>query len=141
MLTRALIIWFGILLLASVNGALRAAWFIPKLGERLSYAVSTLLLCAIVLLVTWFAIGWIGPGSVRDTVLIGVLWVAMTLAFEFLAGHYLFGHSWARLLDAEDGPLTALTIRLSPPRFAPFRHSRPMMSAPSVWKSCSARVL
>jgi hypothetical protein len=37
--------------------------------------------------------------------------------------------------------VTELTIRLSPPRLDVCRHSRPMMSAPSVWKSCSARVL
>ena len=28
----------------------------------------------------------------------GVLWLAVTLAFEFLAGHYLFGDPWERLL-------------------------------------------
>lgn len=59
MLTRALVVWFGILLLASVNGAVRDSWLIPSLGERGGYAVSALLLSAIVLLVTWLSIGWI----------------------------------------------------------------------------------
>lgn len=99
MLTRALVIWFGILILAGMNGALRDAWLIPSLGERGGYAVSTLLLSAIVLLVTWLSIDWIEPASTRDTVEIGALWVSMTLAFEFLAGHYLFGQSWERLLE------------------------------------------
>ena len=29
---------------------------------------------------------------------IGAGWVVLTLAFEFLAGHYLFANSWERLL-------------------------------------------
>jgi hypothetical protein len=28
--------------------------------------------------------------------------VALTLAFEFLAGHYLFGNPWSRLLEDYD---------------------------------------
>jgi hypothetical protein len=34
--------------------------------------------------------------------LIGAVWLALTLAFEFLAGHYLFGSSWERLLADYD---------------------------------------
>jgi hypothetical protein len=26
------------------------------------------------------------------------VWLLLTVAFEFLAGHYLFGHAWDRLL-------------------------------------------
>jgi len=29
--------------------------------------------------------------------MIGVLWLVLTLAFEFLAGHYVFGNPWSRL--------------------------------------------
>lgn len=30
--------------------------------------------------------------------MVGTVWVALTVAFEFLAGHYVFGNSWERLL-------------------------------------------
>ena len=33
-----------------------------------------------------------------DAWTIGVMWLAMTLAFEFLAGHYFFRTPWATLL-------------------------------------------
>ena len=29
--------------------------------------------------------------------LLGIAWVALSVAFEFLAGHYVFGNSWERL--------------------------------------------
>ena len=30
--------------------------------------------------------------------MVGIAWVALTVAFEFLAGHYVFGNSWEKLL-------------------------------------------
>jgi hypothetical protein len=30
---------------------------------------------------------------------VGIAWLLLTVAFEFLAGHYLFHNPWARLLE------------------------------------------
>ncbi len=38
------------------------------------------------------------PTTARDVWRIGALWVALTPAFEFLAGHYVFGTPWHQLL-------------------------------------------
>ena len=59
------------------------------------------MLCALILLVTFATLAWIGGprfGSGR----IGLTWLALTLAFEFLAGHYLFGSPWSKLLADYD---------------------------------------
>ncbi len=96
-LLRALVVWLGILVLASVNGALRDLVLAPRLGDTLARAASTVILCGIVLLVTWWTIAWIGPRSRSEALAIGAVWVACTLGFEFLAGHYLFRKSWAEL--------------------------------------------
>jgi len=97
MLGRAIVIWLGILLLASLNGALREGWLIPAMGQTAGRALSTVLLSTLVLLVTWLAIDWIGPATTQDAWLIGVLWLALTLAFEFLVGHYVLRQPWAEL--------------------------------------------
>ena len=102
MIVRALLVWLAILLLAVFNGAARARWLIPQLGEPVGRAVSTVGLCALIFLVSWLTIGWIGPATSREAVRIGLLWLALTLAFEFLAGHYVFGNSWAALLEDYD---------------------------------------
>jgi hypothetical protein len=102
MLLRALLIWFAILLLASANGAVRDLALAPRLGDPVARAFSTIVLCALILLVTWLSIRWIGPRSRRDALMIGALWVSLTLAFEFLAGHYLFGKPWTALLEDYD---------------------------------------
>jgi hypothetical protein len=58
-----------------------------------------LLLCAIIFLVARLTIPWIRPPSARAAWQVGVLWVVLVLAFEFLAGHYVFGQPWERLLE------------------------------------------
>lgn len=102
MLIRAIAVWFGILALASLNGAFRDLAMTPRIGDTPARAVSTILLCGVVLVITWLALPWIGPHSIRDALAIGSLWVGLTLAFEFLAGRYLFHQPWAELLADYD---------------------------------------
>jgi hypothetical protein len=99
---RAIAVWFGILVLANINGAVRQAWLIPRLGEPGGRMVSTLALSGVVLLLTWLTIPWIEPTSTRAAMKIGVMWLGLTLAFEFLVGHYVFGQSWRKLLEDYD---------------------------------------
>jgi hypothetical protein len=101
-LLRALAVWFGLVLLASLNGIFRESVMIPRLGDSWAQPVSSILLCGLVLLVTWFTLGWIGPQSVRDALVVGSLWVALTLAFESLVGHYVQHQPWATLLADYD---------------------------------------
>jgi hypothetical protein len=81
-----------------MNGALRQEVLSPRIGEALAHVWSTLMLSMAVIAVTYFTIRWISPASESDCWKIGALWVAMTLAFEFFAGHYLFGKPWQELL-------------------------------------------
>lgn len=113
MLIRAVLAWLAILVLAILNGALREGLLIPRLGERTGHIISTLLLSALVLLAAWILVPWVRPLTRRDAWLIGVLWVALTLAFEFLAGHYVFRNSWDRLLadyDLAQGRIWVLVL-------------------------------
>jgi hypothetical protein len=98
MLTRAAVGWLVILFLAVLNGALRQGLLIPRIGERAGHIVSTFLLSAIILGAAWLLLPWIRAASARDAWIIGALWVVLTIAFEFLGGHYLFGDSWEQLL-------------------------------------------
>lgn len=99
MLPRALLAWCLLLSLAVINGGIREAWIVPRTGDAAGHAISTVMLCMLILALSWAIIGWVRPLAPRDAWMIGGLWVALTLAFEFLAGHYLFGHPWSRLLQ------------------------------------------
>ncbi len=99
MIIRATVIWFLVLVLAVLNGAARETWLIPRFGDPLGRAVSTLSLCVLIVLTAWLTISWIHPGTRNEALKVGVLWLVLTLAFEFLAGHYLFKKPWGDLLE------------------------------------------
>lgn len=99
MLARAGAVWFGIMLLAILNGAFRDVLLIPRLGDLGARAISCLTLAMVILLVTWIALPWIRPATMPDAWRIGIMWLAMTLIFEFGAGHYVFGTPWSALLS------------------------------------------
>lgn len=98
MLLRATLIWFTILVIAIANGALRESLLKPRLGDSSAHVLSTILLSVAVIVVTRMTLRWIRPSGSRDGWAIGVYWVSLTVAFEFLAGHYLFGTPWPVLL-------------------------------------------
>ncbi len=104
MLARALGVWLLLLLAATVNGGLRETFIIPRTGDAAGHAISTITLCAAILVLAWLTVEWMAPATARDAWRIGAMWVALTLAFEFLAGHYLFRNPWPRLL-ADDNVL------------------------------------
>ena len=97
MLARAGLVWCGILALAFANGALREVAIVPRVGDFAGRAISSVLLSAAILIVAWFTIAWVGPLSAGDAWAIGLAWLGLTLAFEFLAGHYIFGDPWGQL--------------------------------------------
>ena len=98
MVARAALAWLVLLALAIANGAAREALLAPRLGTTLAQAVSTMVLSVLVFIAGSLAMPWIGPATVRDAWAIGAIWVALTVAFEFLGGHFIFGRPWRILL-------------------------------------------
>jgi hypothetical protein len=97
MFGRAVLVWFGLLVAAFANGTVRELALRPRVDEPTAHAISVGLLSAVILIVSWSTVTWIRPRSSSDAWRVGVLWLALTIAFEFLAGHYLFGAPWSRL--------------------------------------------
>ncbi|HMU34378.1 MAG TPA: hypothetical protein PKC89_10985 [Pyrinomonadaceae bacterium] len=86
MLIRATTVWVVILVLAILNGVLREAVLFPSFGMRTGFIASGLILCCVVFAVAYFSISWIGSESATQHLLVGFLWLALTLSFEFSFG-------------------------------------------------------
>jgi hypothetical protein len=71
-------------------------------GEPAGHAISSVSLSALIFLLSWLTIGWVNPATAKDALLIGLVWLALTLAFEFIAGHYLFRKPWNELIADYD---------------------------------------
>ncbi len=99
---RYLIAWLVMLVAAFVNGGLRDFTY----GRHLSALAANQLSCltGIILLgavIYVYQRRW--PfASVRQAWAVGLFWMALTVAFEFLFFHYVSGESWSKLLSAYD---------------------------------------
>jgi hypothetical protein len=90
--------WFGLLVIAMVNGAVRDFAYKPYTGELLSHQISCftgILLFAI--FIRYLVRRW-QLRSALHAWTIGFLWLAMTMSFEFLFFHYVRGVAWSVLL-------------------------------------------
>ena len=120
MLLRALAVWVLLLVIAIVNGAVRETVLTPKFGPRSAHVLSTLSLSALILAAAWLTAPFVHYESVSAAWTVGVLWVVLTLAFEFLAGRFVFGKTWEVLfadydiLQGRIWPLVLLVTLLAP---------------------------
>jgi hypothetical protein len=97
---KALALWFGILALAFMNGALRAQVLIPALGHAGGLISSGLILSACIFGVAFAAAPWYGRLTSHQWLLIGAFWLVLTLIFEFGVGRLIEHRSWAELFEA-----------------------------------------
>lgn len=125
----SLLAWLIILGLAVANGALREAVLIPSLGKPSGLVLSGVLLSSLVALVAYGLVRVKQDVTVSQGLLLGILWLSLTLAFEFTFGRYVEHRSWAELLDAytfKDGNIwpVVLVVTLLAPSVAALFHAR-----------------
>ncbi|MCZ4304868.1 hypothetical protein O4G98_08975 [Zoogloeaceae bacterium G21618-S1] len=108
-------------LIAIANGGAREAWLLTPLGKVAAHQVSTLSAIALFGAYIWWVMPRLRPASTGQAATIGGLWLLMTLAFEFLFGHYVAGNTWAALIDNYNlaagrlWPLIPLWVAIAPP--------------------------
>jgi hypothetical protein len=91
--------WFGLLIVAMINGGVRDALYKPAVGELAAHQISTLTGIILFGLVIWWMTRLWPIASSQRAWTIGLIWLVMTVAFEFLFFHYVAGHSWGELLN------------------------------------------
>jgi hypothetical protein len=110
---RAVAAWLLILVLAMLNGALREAVLLPNLSRPVAFALSGLLLSSAILIVALALARWLKLSTPSRCASIGLLWLCLTLAFEFGFGAAVQGRSWAEMLEAytfKDGNIWPLVL-------------------------------
>jgi hypothetical protein len=118
LLLKAALVWLGFVLVAGLNGALRENLLVPRLGARLSLALSGLLLCGLIFALTVLWLPHLAPLTARDCWAMGGFWVGLTLAFERLVAHFHRQDTtktndrslWPVLTDFRQGNLMLLVL-------------------------------
>jgi len=83
-------------LLAVLNGTLRDLGYKKYVGDLTAYQISTITLVILFALYIGYIIKRFPPSSSAQAILIGTMWVALTLCFEFGFGGYR-DNSWSVL--------------------------------------------
>lgn len=87
------------LLVSVANGALRDLVYGQRIDELTAHQLSTASSVFLLGIVIWGFVRLYPPSSGQAAILIGIFWMALTIAFEFVFFHYAVGHSWSELLS------------------------------------------
>ena len=99
MLFKSILLWLSMFPLAILNGALRDKVIAPLIGMGYAKPLSGLTLCLLIFIVSLIFISKLGKGSRKDYVLMGLLWLLLTIIFETAMGLSL-GNSYEEIVSA-----------------------------------------
>ncbi len=123
MLKKYFFLWFPMVVIAILNAIIRQAIYTIYLDDLSAHQLSVFSAILFFGIYLWFVSGKWKITSSRQSYQIGIMWLLMTIAFEFLFGHYVMGNSWELLIhdyNLFEGRLwivVLLWITLSPPLF------------------------
>lgn len=97
MILRYLAAWLLLAAVGIVNGMLRNSTYGRHIPDLAAHQVSTLTGILATGAVVWLLSRRWPFESAMQAWTIGIVWLLMTVAFEFGFGRFVVGHSWARL--------------------------------------------
>lgn len=98
-LFKSLAMWFVFLITAILNGILREELITPNLGEQAGHIISTIIFISAIFIGSSIFLSRMNTKLAnKELLLIGFIWLILTVIFEFGFGHYIMGHPWSHLL-------------------------------------------
>jgi hypothetical protein len=101
LLGRSLAVWALIIGVESLHGILRRLFLEPLIGDMPARRVSVLAGSLLIVVVALVCSRWLAARSRWEQLLVGGLWVVLTVAFEIGLGR-AFGYGWPRILSDYD---------------------------------------
>jgi proline iminopeptidase len=98
-LLRALAAWFFLFLVAFANGAFRELYYAKYLGALRAHQISCGIGLVLIIAAVWTISRRWHFQSLTQAWRAGWLWLALTVAWEFVFGHFVMGHPWEQLLN------------------------------------------
>lgn len=90
--------WFIFPFVGILNGALRELTYKNFTGDLLAHQISTIAGIVFFGIIFYFIFKKWKIESTKHAIFIGLIWLGLTMLFEFGFGHYIMGNSWQKLL-------------------------------------------
>ncbi len=84
--------------IAMANGAIRQLGYGKLTTELAAHQISCLTGIFLFFIYTFFLFGRWPLENPRQAFLVGLLWLLLTIAFEFIFGHYIANQPWSKLV-------------------------------------------
>ena len=97
-LSKSLLVWLLLALVATANGIVRQFTYGRMFTDLAAHQISTVTAILACAALVWVVNRKWPIESASQAITIGVIWLLLTIAFEFGFGHFIAGHSWERLL-------------------------------------------
>ena len=90
--------WFLFMILAIINGAIRNKIYKPIVGDLTSHQISTIILIILIIVATYLILKFSDLKlSNSEAFLMGTILLVLTVTFELIIGHFVFGNTWEKL--------------------------------------------
>lgn len=83
----------------SIHGALRTIVIAPLVGDFHARQVTVFTGSLLIVVIVASLIRWLRLVTVGSMLAVGLVWVLLTVSFEFLLGRLVFDFSWERVLS------------------------------------------
>ena len=101
-LARGFIVWLLIIFAETIHGITRTLLLEPLIGDFRARQVSVFTGAAMIVVITFVFVRWLKGSGALDFVLIGIMWVILTVGFEILLGRLVLDISWERIASDFD---------------------------------------
>lgn len=95
-IARAPLTWLVLIAAEIIHGILRAIQLVPLVDEFWSNQIEVFTGSAIIFLIACLFIRWIGVRRRRELLMVGGIWLVLTVWIEVLFGRFVAGLSWER---------------------------------------------
>lgn len=102
LLLRSLVVWLVIIAVETVHGFLRTLLLVPMVGDFSARQLSVFTGSLLIFVVTLLLIKWIDARTTFQLIMVGALWVLLTILFEVMLGRLVLDSSWDRITEDYD---------------------------------------
>lgn len=92
--------WMPLVFLGIGNAAIRQVVYAGYVSELAAHQISTLTLIIMYAVYAWVVFSFLRLYSPGQAIGVGLMWMVLTVVFEFGVGHYVLGDPWGDLLHA-----------------------------------------
>lgn len=120
LILRGFVVWVVLISAEILHGIARNILFTPLVGDFRARQIGVFTGSIIIFTIAFLCVRWLRASRASELLLVGFLWLFLTISFEVLFGRFVLHYSWERIVsdyNVIDGgflPFGMAVLTLSP---------------------------